>query len=861
MIGRRLLHYEIIEKLGAGGMGVVYKARDTHLDRFVVLKVLPAERVADPTRKARFIQEAKAASALKHPNIVVVHDIASEEGADFIVMEYVAGKTLDQTIPRKGMRLNEALKIAMQVADAVARAHAAGIIHRDLKPSNLMVDEHGLVKVLDFGLAKLTEHKISEEASTETIAVRTDEGSIIGTPAYMSPEQAEGRVVGARSDIFSLGAVMYEMISGQRAFQGDSKISTLAALLNKDPAPLRGDVPQEVSRIIWRCLRKDPERRFQHMDDVRVALRELQEESDSGKLTVPAEPPPKRRAWKRAAVSVVVLLLLSAIGWIVGEALLKPAPPLETSILTSLPGDTGDPAFSPDGRQVAFSWNGEKQDKQAIYLKLIGSPTPKQLSTGPGSDYSPAFSPDGLSIAFWRWTPGKVSFVLMPAIGGPERILSESPARMNPGLVAPAPYFAWFPDGKSVVSLTPGGLAIASIETGERRPLTTTAGDVTPAVSPDGKMLAFARAVGRSGSVYILELTEDLRPKGEPRRLTPLTSPAGQPAWTADGRDVVFVSGGLLWTVPASGSSQPRRVALEDREITSPAISRNGERLVYRRSMSNINIWRSPLTGPESERIPQRLIASTRSEGGPQYSPDGSRIAFHSSRSGRTGVWVSDADGSNALELFTPPDGSAGSPRWSPDGQRIAFDRHTAGRPAIFTIAARGGAPIRLETNVDGVLPSWSRDGAWVYFSSFKTGRSEVWKAPQGGGPAQQVTTNGGFVAFESLDGKFLYYTKTDGDSGLWKVPTGGGEEVQILPSVMNRAFCVADTGIYFATRTTGGKFAIYFLSFATGQPHVLAILEHPLYYGLAVSPDGRFALYPQVDASRSELMLVENFR
>jgi serine/threonine protein kinase len=282
MIGRRLLHYEVVEKLGEGGMGVVYKARDTHLDRFVAIKMLSPERMADAGRKARFVQEAKAASALNHPSIVHVYDITADNGVDFIAMEFVAGRTLDQLIPRNGMRLNEALKIAVQIADALTAAHAAGIVHRGLKPANVMTDK-GLVKVIDFGLAKLTETALGEDETTRTVKPQTEEGTVVGTAAYMSPEQAEGKPVDSRSDIFSLGSVLYEMVTGHRAFQGDSKMLTLSAVLHKEPDPLPAEVPRELAGIVTRCLRKDPERRFQHMADLRVALEQSQpEDAQSG---------------------------------------------------------------------------------------------------------------------------------------------------------------------------------------------------------------------------------------------------------------------------------------------------------------------------------------------------------------------------------------------------------------------------------------------------------------------------------------------------------------------------------------------------------------------------------------------------
>jgi len=266
MIGKTIAHHVIVEKLGEGGMGVVYKARDTHLDRFVAIKVLPAGKIADPNRRRRFEQEAKAASALNHPNIIHVYDIDQSEGADFIAMEYVDGKTLNRLIPPAGMPQGETVKVAVQIADALAAAHAAGIVHRDLKPANVMVTEKGLVKVLDFGLAKLAPLPGGEDVRTLTA-----EGTISGTLSYMSPEQAEGRPVDGRSDIFSLGAVLYEMASGVRAFERGSGVSTLAAVLRDEPPALR-NVPPDLAAVISRCLAKDPGDRFQRADEVRQAL-------------------------------------------------------------------------------------------------------------------------------------------------------------------------------------------------------------------------------------------------------------------------------------------------------------------------------------------------------------------------------------------------------------------------------------------------------------------------------------------------------------------------------------------------------------------------------------------------------------
>src|SRR5215467_7773331 len=303
MIGKSLRSYRIEAKLGAGGMGVVYKAVDSRLGRTAAIKIL-SSGVLNAERERRFVQEAKAASSLNHPNIVTIYDVDTQEidgkPVQYIAMEYVPGETLDHLISKKGLRIRDVLKYSIQIADALAAAHAAGIVHRDLKPSNVIVTEQGVVKVLDFGLAKLSE-PAEADAFAETMhgegSPLTEEGTILGTVAYMSPEQADGKPVDRRSDIFSFGSVVYEMATGQRAFIGGSKLSSLSAVLYKDPQPASqtvADIPTELDRIIARCLKKDPDRRWQTMADVKVALEELRDEMDSSHFAVvaPSIPPP-----------------------------------------------------------------------------------------------------------------------------------------------------------------------------------------------------------------------------------------------------------------------------------------------------------------------------------------------------------------------------------------------------------------------------------------------------------------------------------------------------------------------------------------------------------------------------------------
>jgi serine/threonine protein kinase len=468
-------------------MGEIYKSRDTRLNRFVAIKVLPPELLTDAARKQRFIQEAQAASALNHPNIITIHDISIDNGRDYLVMEHVPGKTLEALIPRTGMRLGELLKIAIQVAQGLSVAHAAGIIHRDLKPSNIMVSESGVVKIIDFGLAKLTERReVSEDDVTLTMSAKTDAGTVLGTAAYMSPEQAEGKPLGARSDIFSFGAVLYEMATGRRAFPGDSKMAILSAVLNQEPKPLSNaapGLPPEFERIVMRCLRKDPGKRQQDMTDVKLLLEELREESESGKLVtaVASKAHRRRRPWVATAAALVALVGGTGL-WL---ALNREERPLHVIPLTTYAGSENFPSFSPDGNQVVFSWNGEKQDNWDLYVKMIGNATALRLTTDAASDVLPAWSPDGRQIAFLK-DGERAGIYLISPLGGPEQKIADSLGAfdrevsfdfMTETVRAGPP--AWSTDGKFLILAKPrhlpktglndGALFLVPVQGGEPR--------------------------------------------------------------------------------------------------------------------------------------------------------------------------------------------------------------------------------------------------------------------------------------------------------------------------------------------------------------------------------------------------------
>jgi serine/threonine protein kinase len=419
-------------------MGEVWKARDTRLNRLVALKLLPAG-TTDDDRRRRFLNEAQAASALNHPNIVTIHDIVNDHGHEAIAMEHIAGRTLDRVILPKGMPLADVLRYGIAIASGVAAAHAAGIVHRDLKPGNVMVTDTGQVKVLDFGLAKLSEATPADGA-TRTAAAHTDEGTILGTVSYMSPEQAEGRKVDARSDIFSFGALLYEMVTGRRAFRGDTRLSTLSAILRDEPAPIGPDhpgVPHDLERIIARCLRKDAERRYQTMADVRLALEEVKEQSVSGMRVGPVPRASGRRAAVWALIGIGMAAAASGAWLLWSRKSTLPDAPVIIRQFTNYRGSEGTPAVSPDGKLIAFAWEGDPPTGFNIWVKLLDSSQPLQVTSGPETKLRPVWSPDGLHIAYTSGSSPSNQIYEVPALAVSRGILLQVSSRTGHRMAIP----------------------------------------------------------------------------------------------------------------------------------------------------------------------------------------------------------------------------------------------------------------------------------------------------------------------------------------------------------------------------------------------------------------------------------------
>ncbi|HZI87527.1 MAG TPA: protein kinase [Pyrinomonadaceae bacterium] len=927
-VGQKIGHYTITALLGAGGMGEVYLAQDMMLGRRIALKLLPEQFTIDAARVRRFEREARAVSALNHPNIVTIYEIGQENSTQFIVTEFVEGQTLRQRMAAGTINLRLALDVATQVAAALAAAHGADIVHRDIKPENVMLRNDGLIKVLDFGLAKRRPDPIIDSQAPRNFSVNTAPGVVMGTGPYMSPEQTRGLQVDARTDIWSLGVLLYEMVAGKVPFAGATPSDLIVSILDREPLSLSRDlpdVPLELQRIVSKALCKDREERYEVVESLLLDLQSLKQELEfQARLEHPTRPELSNKtvsreitvesAYKvgqqtgevqkaRTTLSLEVpnrkrlfwtagllggFLVLAVVAWYLPH---RTSDSTSTSLiavpLTTDPGFEGTPSLSPDGKQVAFASGGPQNKNFDIYVKQIGGGRPQRLTSDPAVDEFPAWSPDGHSIAFIRFRGDKMEVLLIPSLGGPERKIAETVSDNSTFIFSwLPPYLSWSADSRYLVTTdraSPGeplSLYVLSVATGQKRRLTTppatALADGNPAVSPDGRTLAFIRVISDgTPQLYLLPLSEDYQPDGAERHLDVGQAWVVSPAWTADGQEIVCSAsrrwGELrLWRVPVSGSEKPQPLASVGEACSQPTISRQGDRLIYAHWTMDQDIWRVEVSGRGRASPAVKLIASTRDDGDPQYSPDGSKIVFSSSRSGHGELWVCDHDGSNPVQL-TSLESSSGSPRWFPDGRRIVFDSDKEGHSQIYVIDTVTLVPHRLTNELsDVVTPSVSRDGKWIYFASRRTGRLEVWRMPAEGGEAMQVTRKGGWRPMESPDGKMVYYLVPDPPDvyspDVWKVPATGGEETRVLGPIGALAFALGAEGIYFVkigTRVGVGSTgnSLNFFSLTNGTTKKVADVELNPQVGLSLSPDGRYVLFAQIDPFVSDLMLVENFR
>jgi Tol biopolymer transport system component len=576
----------------------------------------------------------------------------------------------------------------------------------------------------------------------------------------------------------------------------------------------------------------------------------------------------------RAAIALAGVALIAVIGGAVRVHFFRPGPkvagpPMRIVPIASGPGmQSFNARFSPDGNRIAFAYYGDTDYNTDIYVKQIGAEKTLRLTTDPAKDESPTWSPDGRYIAFHRSGDGKQAIYVIPAVGGLERKLLTSK-----GSSFDISSMDWSPDGKHLayVEGEPGEriFLLAVDNPKDNRPLTTPAGlqvaGYFPRFSPDGQEVAFVRSA-ETRDIWVVRTVG-----GQPKRLTFDDAFIYGLDWTPDGAYIVFSSvrsGGSprLWKVRASGG-QPEPLSMPPDIGEELSLSRHGRRLAYTQREWNSNIWRYELPRSAGQiPPPTKLVASTGLNSDAQYSPDGTRIAFQSSRSGAIEIWVCESDGSNPRQVTFLGCNEVSCPRWSPDGTAIVFSAPYEGRDAVYIVSAEGGQPRRLTTHASHEsTPSWSRDGKWIYFGSDRSGAWQVWKVPPNGGNAVQVTKKGGFAALESRDGKTLYYAKRlkfpgyRKVQGLWKVQVEGGEETLVLKELAAGLYDCWDLtgeGIYFYDDS---RSAIEFFSFATHKETPVARSEKrggPL----ALSPDDRWILFSQVDLDTSHIMMVENF-
>ena len=861
--GTTLGPYSVTAKIGEGGMGEVYRARDTKLDRDVALKVLPEAFTQDPDRLARFEREAKVLASLNHPNIAQIHGLEESDGVRALVLELVEGPTLADRIKQGAIPLDEALPIAKQIAEALEAAHEKGIIHRDLKPANIKVRDDGMVKVLDFGLAKAfqpdaSDPGLSQSPTISLTAAATQMGMVIGTAAYMAPEQAKGKVVDKRADVWAFGAVLYEMLSGKKPFEGDDVSDTLALVLKFEPDwdALPSDTPARLRQLVQTCLQKNPKQRVHDVADVRLAMEgafEARDEAPSAAVV-----PLALHAWQRpipAAIAALVIAVAGAMAW----SLANPAP-VPSGTVTRFPffppeGDSMDRgdgiALSPDGTTLVYT--SLSDGVRRLYVRTRDQMTVRPL---PGTERArmPFFSPDGAWVGFFA--VGELKKVAL--VGGPSVTLCEA---------GPPSGATWGQDDKIVfTSLGALGLMQVSAAGGEPRLLTEAVAGAThawPAFVPGGKAVLFT--IRQEESLGAYEVAVVSLDTGEQQTLLRGTDGAV----TASGH-LVFARAASLWAVPFDtdrltvfGEPTPM---VEGVQVSAGGwahytLADDGT-LIYRPAGGGLRrslAWVDRDGAQEPINVPPRAYTYAR------LSPDGGLIALDS-RDDESDIWIWDVE-RETLQRLTRDPGMNRGPVWSPDGQQIAFTAVRDGTESIHWQAADGsGAPEPLSTET-GFPFGFTPDGRRLLFTPSLVPPGDIGILDvDGSGQATllldqsfdetnaQISPDGRWLAYESDEsGRVEIYVRPfpDVDSALYPVSTGGGSRPR-WSSEGDELFYYVDPGTIMSVPLTSGA------ELVLGRPEVAVqgAYDSPLNTGTHydVSPDGRrFLLIVEEEALEGE--------
>jgi eukaryotic-like serine/threonine-protein kinase len=750
LAGQKIGHYEILSSIGAGGMGEVYRARDTRLGREVALKILPAELSADHDRLERFEQEARSASALNHPNIITIYEVGSSNSTSYLSMELVEGKSLRAVLDEGFMTLRRVVILASQLAEGLAKAHAAGIVHRDLKPENLMISKDGFLKILDFGLAKRT---LVTTHQTSHLQTQTALGMVVGTVGYMSPEQASGKAVDFHSDQFSFGTILYEMITGKRPFQRGSVAESLTAVIREDPEPvinLNPQIPQVLRWILDRCMAKDPEERYASTRDLARDLQSIRDhisEFSSVATGSPGAQPGKRfRALVPALLLIAFLAGVAAAYWYFGS---KPQEPLEMLTLT-FSGKDSSPAVSPDGKLIAF--RSDRDGTPRIWLKQLAGGNESVLSSGP--DDHPRFSADSSTIFFIRRQGADTSLYRISVLGGDERKIVDDAHSADPS-----------PEGKRIAFLRwksgESSLFTANVD-GTEVELVAAIEKVQvefPRWSPDGKRIVATRHWAGNALNLDAILIVDMKSGG--KRWIRSTWPTS----------AIWISGDqILYGVPRSTSSSSRMagtIVLQD--IDTEKIRKlfwfsscgdvldrlDEDTLLIQSTFRRQNLRQIALSDQASGHWFTRGNSTDRQ---PVYSPDGKRILYSSNGSGDLDLMEITIE-TGAVKRITEDAADDWDPAYTPDGRHILWSSNRDGHFEIWIANSDGSGSRRLTNDgVDAENPTMTRDQRWILYTSYNPEKMGIWKIQSDGSDATQLVPGLTQQPEISPDGKYVAY-------------------------------------------------------------------------------------------------------